>query len=59
MTATILQFRDYQQPKDLERMYSEFANQVAVEIANVALIPHDRETDTSPCEMSQDSGDCA
>jgi len=76
MTAQVFQIRDYQQRKDIERLYSDFANQVAIEIANVALIssePLGKDfeevlysnlfslylTDTSPCEMSQDSGDCA
>lgn len=58
MTAKVIQIRDYQNRKEAERMYSEFANQVAVEIANVAIIPHDREIDTAPseyCAPDQDS----
>lgn len=39
--------------------YSEFANQVAVEIANVALIPHDRAVDTAPCEYVAPDQDSA
>ena len=39
MTAQIIQFRDWQQPKDLARMYSEATlEQQAVSIMNVALI---------------------
>ena len=39
MTAKIIQLRDFQNPKDLARMYSEATlEQQAVQIMNVALI---------------------
>jgi hypothetical protein len=58
LTATIIQIRDFQNKRDMERMYSDFANQVATEISNVAIIPHDRVIDTAPseyCAPDQDS----
>ena len=58
MTAQIIEIRDYQQRRDLERMYNESGNDCAI-AASIALIPHDREIDTSPSEMNCDSGDCA
>lgn len=44
MTATIIQLRDFQNPKDLERLYAETTlEQQAIEITNIALIgnPHE------------------
>lgn len=40
MTAKIIQFRDFQNPKDLARMYSEVTLEMqAVEAVNLSLIP--------------------
>jgi len=57
MTAQIIEIRDYQQRRDLERMYNESGNDCAI-AASIALIPHDREIDTAPseyCAPDQDS----
>ena len=67
----VIQFRDYQNPKDLARMYSEATlEQQAVQIMNVALIGPGGiddlvyETslgfvDTAPSEYVAPSDDCA
>lgn len=53
MTAQIFRFCDYQNPKDLERLYGETTlEQQAIEIMNVALVNETGGiTDTAPCEM--------
>ena len=54
MSAKIIQLRDYQQPRDLHRLYSEAALEMqAVAIMNVALYPggiDDMTFDTAPSE---------
>ena len=56
MSAKVIQLRDYQNPKDLARMYSETTLEMqAVEIMNVALYPggiDDMTFDTAPSEMN-------
>ena len=56
MSAKIIQLRDYQQPRDLHRLYSEAALQMqAVAIMTVALYPggiDDMTFDTAPSEMN-------
>jgi len=57
MTATIIQIRDFQNRKDIERLYAEFAQDCSL-ATSIALIPHDREVDTAPseyCAPDQDS----
>lgn len=43
MTGNVVQFRDYQNLKDIERLYAEFAQDCSL-ATSIALIPHDRET---------------
>lgn len=57
MTAKVIQIRDYQNRKDIERLYAEFAADCSL-ATSIALIPHDREVDTAPseyCAPDQDS----
>lgn len=73
--ANVVQFRDYQNRRDIERLYAEAGNNCAI-AASVALISSEPLgkpfedvlfnnleqlylTDTSPSEMNCDSGDCA
>lgn len=55
MSAEVIQFRDFQNPKDLARMYSEHnLEQQAISIMNVALIE-----DTAPSEYCAPTDDSA
>lgn len=57
MTAQILNIRYYQNKRDMEKLYAEFAQDCSL-ATSIALIPHDRAmyesslgyVDTSPCE---------
>lgn len=42
MTDNVVQFRDFQNKRDFERMYAEAGNDCPI-ASSVALIPHDRE----------------
>ena len=54
MSAKVIQLRDFQNPKDLERMYMQTALETqALEIVNVALADTNH-NDTAPCEMNPD-----
>lgn len=68
VTAQIIQLRDYQQPKDLARMYSEQTlEQQAIEIMTIALmgdpVPVGSEPtifiDTAPSEYTAPDQDSA
>lgn len=57
MTDNVVQFRDFQNKRDMERLYAEFEKDCSL-ATSIALIPHDRAlyesslgyVDTSPCE---------
>ena len=56
MTAQIIQLRDYQNPKDLERLYSETALEaMAIELMAAVLSGEPSiYIDTAPSEMNPD-----
>jgi len=51
MTAKVIQIRDFQNKRDMERLYAEFSKDCSL-ATSIALIPHDREIDTAPSEIT-------